>query len=83
MRADAIRTFAGGYHWGARRVNRIERGHLPGPVASTRTLLGVLGLAFAVVGIVVAWIVDRLAGMAFLIVGAFLLILPFTRPRDE
>ncbi|HEX9341498.1 MAG TPA: hypothetical protein VF992_10100 [Thermoplasmata archaeon] len=52
-------------------------------MASTRTLLGVLGLAFAVVGIVVAWIVDRLAGMAFLIVGAFLLILPFTRPRDE
>ncbi len=52
-------------------------------VASTRTLLGVLGLAFAVIGIGVGWVVEPLAGMAFLIVGAFLLILPFTRPHDE
>jgi len=52
-------------------------------VASTRTALGVLGFAFAVVGIGVAWVVEPLAGMAFLIVGAFLLILPFTRPPEE
>ncbi len=52
-------------------------------MASTRTLLGVLGFVFAVIGIGVASIADPLAGMAFLIVGAFLLILPFTRPSDE
>ncbi len=52
-------------------------------MAATRTLLGVLGLAFAVIGIGVGWVVEPLAGMAFLIVGAFLLILPFTRPHDE
>ncbi len=52
-------------------------------MASTRALLGVLGFAFAVIGIVVAWMAGPLAGMAFLIVGAFLLILPFTRPRED
>lgn len=57
--------------------------HVRGPVASTRALLGVLGFAFAVIGIVVAWMADSLTGMAFLIVGAFLLILPFTRPRED
>lgn len=52
-------------------------------MSAARTVLGILGLSFAVFGVVSAWLLDRLVGMAFLIVGAFLLILPFSRPRDE
>jgi len=53
-------------------------------VASTRTLLGVLGFTIAIVGLAVAWSgVDRFIGLAILIVGGFLLMLPFTRPHED
>lgn len=52
-----------------------------------RVVLGfsVLGLAIAVAGLVLATALnDRFLGLALLIVGAFLLILPHTRPHlDE
>lgn len=50
-------------------------------MASARTLLSLPGLGFALAGVGVAWAVDRLIGMLMLVVGAFLLILPFTRPH--
>ncbi len=55
----------------------------PRAVASARAYLAALGLAFAVAGVVVAWTFDRLTGLAVLVIGAFLLILPFTRSRED
>lgn len=45
--------------------------------------LTVLGLAFAIAGIAVAWMYDRLAGIACLVIGAFLLILPLMSYRSD
>jgi len=52
-------------------------------VASTRTFLAFLGAAFAIAGLLVAWTFDRIIGIGVLLIGAFLLILPFTRSRDD
>jgi hypothetical protein len=53
-------------------------------VVSIRILLQVLGLGIAVVGILLARSgVDPFIGLAILIVGAFLLILPFTRRSED
>jgi hypothetical protein len=53
-------------------------------VASARVLFGVIGLAIAVTGIIVARSgIDPYIGLALVIVGAFLLILPFTRLRQD
>jgi len=52
-------------------------------VESVRIALMFLGIAFALAGLYVASAVDALIGMGVLIVGAFLLLLPFTRLRDE
>lgn len=59
------------------------RGDLPEGVATARTLLSLLGIAVCVVGLLVAWRLDQIAGMALLVVGGFLLILPFTAATDE
>ena len=45
--------------------------------------LALLGIAFVAAGIVVASAVDSLTGLAILVVGAFLIILPMTAIRDE
>jgi len=50
---------------------------------SARTLIVILGPGFAVAGIAVAWTVSQLVGMGILIVGAFLLTLPFTLSHDD
>lgn len=53
-------------------------------MASARVLFGVIGLAIAVTGIIVARSgIDPYIGLALVIVGAFLLILPFTRLRQD
>jgi len=53
-------------------------------VASARTLLGALGFGIAIVGIAVAWSgIERFVGLAIVIVGGFLLMLPFTRPHED
>ena len=52
-------------------------------MASARTYLAGLGLAFIAAGIAVAWRFDPLTGLAVFIIGAFLLILPFTRARYD
>ena len=52
-------------------------------MSPARALLAILGIGIAVVGIAVALWFDRFAGMAVLVVGAFLIILPFTGFRDE
>ena len=53
-------------------------------MASARILLGVLGFVIALVGIAVAWSgADRFIALAILIVGGFLLMLPFTRPHED
>lgn len=53
-------------------------------MASARTYLAGLGFVFVVAGIAVAWRFDPLTGLTVFIIGAFLLILPFTRARlDE
>jgi hypothetical protein len=48
-----------------------------------RVALAVLGLAFAVAGVAVAWTVDKFAGLAVLVIGAFLLFLPFMRSSGD
>jgi hypothetical protein len=52
-------------------------------VSSARSFLVVLGAAMAVAGVAVAKMVDTLIGLGILIVGAFLLILPFTALGPE
>ena len=52
-------------------------------MASARSFLLVLGAVFAVTGLVVARTVDDLLGLGILVVGAFLVILPFTAYRPE
>ena len=53
-------------------------------MASARVLFEVIGLAIAVTGVVVARSgIDPYIGLALVIVGAFLLILPFTRLRQD
>ncbi|HYR81230.1 MAG TPA: hypothetical protein VEN80_02900 [Thermoplasmata archaeon] len=48
-----------------------------------RAFLAALGLAFAVAGVVVAWTVDKFTGLAVLVIGAFLLFLPFMRSLGD
>ncbi len=48
-----------------------------------RAFLAVLGLAFAVGGVVVASVFDQLAGIVCLVIGAFLLILPLMTYRSD
>ena len=45
--------------------------------------LAALGLAFAVAGVVVAWTFDKFTGLAVLVIGAFLLFLPFMRSLGD
>jgi len=52
-------------------------------VTSARTYLAALGLAIVAAGIAAAWRFDPLTGLAVFIIGAFLLILPFTRARYD
>ena len=53
-------------------------------MASTRLLFGAVGLALAVTGVIVARSgLDPYIGLALVIVGAFLLVLPFTRLRQD
>ena len=61
----------------------LTRRGFPRDVASARAALIVFGIAFALAGLYVASAVDALIGMGVLIVGAFRLIIPFTRDRDE
>ena len=58
-------------------------GPLRWPVASARAFLAILGLLFTVAGLAVAWRFDPLIGIGVLLIGAFLLIIPFTRSRDD
>ena len=83
MRADAIRTFAAGYH-GGRLGNALAAREAARPVVSTRLRFGAVGLALAVTGVIVARSgLDPYIGLALVIVGAFLLVLPFTRLRQD
>lgn len=52
-------------------------------MASARAFLIILGMAFAVAGLIVSWAFDSILGIAVLLVGAFLLILPFMTVRTE
>ena len=83
MRPDALRTFAGCYQVGGDFETPLVRPSSTCAVVLARTILGLLGLAFAIAGIAVAWTFDRLVGMAILVVGAFLFILPFTGIRED
>ena len=46
-------------------------------------LLAVLGVIFAVAGLFVSWTFDPLAGLALLLIGAFLLMRPLLSHRSE
>ena len=52
-------------------------------MAAARSFLLVLGASMAVAGVIVAKMMDALIGLGILIVGAFLLILPFTARGPE
>jgi len=45
--------------------------------------LAVLGLALDIAGVVVAWTVDKFAGLAVLVIGAFVVFLPFMRSSGD
>ena len=46
-------------------------------------VLGALGVVFVAAGAYVASAVDPLTGLAVLVVGAFLLVLPFTAVHED
>lgn len=48
-----------------------------------RAFLALLGLVFAVGGVMVASVFDPLAGIACLLVGAFLLVLPLLSAHPD
>lgn len=48
-----------------------------------RVFLALLGVIFAVAGLLVGWTYDPLAGLAILLLGAFLLILPLISYRSD
>lgn len=50
---------------------------------TARVLLAILGLGFALAGVVVASVYDRITGLVFLVVGAFLLVLPLMTYRSD
>lgn len=50
---------------------------------TARLFLGLLGAVFAVAGLIVSWTYDPLAGIAVLLIGAFLLILPLMSYRSD
>lgn len=50
---------------------------------AVRAFLILIGLGFAGAGLVLSWTFDRLVGLATLVVGAFLLVLPFTVGRPD
>jgi len=52
-------------------------------VEPARVFLAVLGLAFAVAGVAIAWTFDKFTGLAVLVIGAFLLFLPFMRSLGD
>ncbi len=56
---------------------------MPSLVDTARVFLAIVGAIFAVTGVVLALAFDRLVGLGFLIVGAFLLILPFSTFRSD
>ncbi len=83
MRPDAPRTFGAGCHTPVHGETPYSRGGMPGLVDSARVFLAIVGAIFAVGGVVLALTFDRLVGLGFLIVGAFLLILPFSTFRSD
>ena len=52
-------------------------------VESARVFLTLLGVVFAVAGLLVSWSFDSIAGIALLLIGAFLLILPLISYRSD
>ena len=56
---------------------------LPVRVRPFQGALAILGIAFVASGIYVASAVDPLTGLAVLVVGAFLLVLPITAIRED
>jgi hypothetical protein len=52
-------------------------------VSGPRAFLVLLGFIFFVAGLVVATVVDRLTGIGFFVVGAFLVILPFVAVHED
>jgi hypothetical protein len=83
MRTHLIRKFAARYHAGPGLETPLTRFPVPAAVASARTFLAGLGLAFVIAGIAVAWTFDHVTGLAVFVIGAFLLILPFTGARED
>jgi len=83
MRADAIRKFAARYQVGVGLETPLTSALVSSAVEPARAFLAVLGLAFAVAGVVVAWTVDKFTGLAVLVIGAFLLFLPFMRSLGD
>ncbi len=83
MRANAIRKFAARYQLGVGLETPLTAAPVSSAVDAARAFLAVLGLAFAVAGVVVAWTVDKFTGLAVLVIGAFLLFLPFMRSLGD
>lgn len=83
MRAHAIRTFSAYYQGNGGRETPLSGRGLPWDVTEARTFLAILGLVFAIAGLAVAWTFDPLIGIGVLLIGAFLLVLPFTRSRED
>ena len=61
----------------------MSRPAISGRVIPAHRALAILGGVFLGVGAYVASALDPLTGLGVLVVGAFLLILPFTSVRDE
>ena len=51
-------------------------------MSGARAFVAFLGIVIAVAGAVTAILLDRFIGIALVLIGGFLLTLPFTRPFD-
>ena len=83
MRTHVLRKFATCYHAVPGLKTPLTSLAVAAAVASARTFLTGLGLAFVVAGIAVAWRFDQLTGLAVFVIGVFLLTLRFTRARED
>jgi len=47
-----------------------------------RYLVAIVGIIVALAGVITAMTIDKIIGIAVVLVGGFLITLPFTRPSD-
>lgn len=83
MLAVVIKWFRGGYQVRHGREQKVYRAVRDAPsMSGPRMFVAFLGLIMALVGLATALYFERILGIAFIVVGAFLISLPLSLPSD-